>query len=498
MQLEFTFEDKEFMAQRGSEPAQVEQQFANFEMGFPCADIDRPATVDDGILRLDEEEVAALEAEYPYAIEGKKIEKFVPASGAASRMLKDLYALLNENLDDKQQELAKTFLATLPRYPFYEALKKAMADKQLDLDAEIPKGNFRLIIQYLLEKEGLNYGNLPKGLLLFHRYDNEIRTAIEEHFVEAALYATSGTDAYLHFTVSEHHLELFKAKVAEIQPVYEERFGVKYHVTFSMQAASTDTLAATEDNKPFRDENGKLLFRPGGHGALIYNVNNRDADILFVKNIDNVTKDQNIAPTVIYKKVLAAYLSQLQSIQFQYLKILEAGEVDPMTLCEIMDFAESKLMISLDEQPTTEELYELMNRPVRLCGMVKNEGEPGGGPFWVRDTEGNCSLQIVESSQIDKNDPEKLAIMAKATHFNPVDMVCAIKNYKGEKFDLLQYVDPNTGFISSKSYNGKTLKAMELPGLWNGAMANWITVFVEVPLATFNPVKNVFDLLKRN
>ena len=240
------------------------------------------------------------------------------------------------------------------------------------------------------------------------------------------------------------------------------------------------------------------MFRPGGHGALIYNVNNRDADILFVKNIDNVTKDQNIAPTVIYKKVLAAYLSQLQSIQFQYLKILEAGEVDPMMLCEIMDFAESKLMISLDEQPTAEELYELMNRPVRLCGMVKNEGEPGGGPFLVRDAEGNCSLQIVESSQIDKNDPEKLAIMAKATHFNPVDMVCAIKNYKGEKFDLLQYVDPNTGFISSKSYNGKTLKAMELPGLWNGAMADWITVFVEVPLATFNPVKTVFDLLKRN
>jgi len=484
MQLEFTFEDKEFMTQRGSDPVQVEQQFANFEKGFPFADIDRPATVDDGILRLDEEETAALEAEYPYAIEGKKIEKFVPASGAASRMFKDLYALLGDNLDDKQQELAKTFLATLPRYPFYEALKKAMADKQLDLDAEIQNGNFRLIIQYLLEKEGLNYGNLPKGLLLFHRYDNEIRTALEEHFVEAAL--------------SEHHLELFKAEVAEIQPIYEERFGVKYHVTFSMQAASTDTLAATADNEPFRDENGKLLFRPGGHGALIYNVNSRDADILFVKNIDNVTKDQNLAPTVIYKKVLAAYLAQLQSIQFQYLKILEAGEVDPMTLSEIMDFAATKLMISVGEQPTAEDLYELMNRPVRLCGMVKNEGEPGGGPFWVRDAEGNCSLQIVESSQIDKNNPEKAAIMAKATHFNPVDMVCAIKNYKGEKFDLLQYVDPNTGFISSKSYNGKTLKAMELPGLWNGAMANWITIFVEVPLATFNPVKTVFDLLKRN
>ena len=486
------------MKQRGSDPAQVEQQFANFEKGFPFADIDRPATIDDGILRLDEDQVAELEAEYPYAIEGKKIEKFVPASGAASRMFKDLYALLNEQLDEKQTALAQTFLSTLPRYPFYESLKQAMADKQLDLDAEIQKGNFRLIVQYLLEGEGLNYGNLPKGLLLFHRYENEIRTALEEHLLEAALYANNGKEAWLHFTVSEHHLELFKAKVAELLPKYEQKFGITYHVSFSMQAASTDTLAATEDNQPFRDESGKLLFRPGGHGALIYNVDGRDADILFVKNIDNVTKEQNIAPTVTYKKVLAAYLVQLQSLQFQYLKTLEAGDVDPMTLCEIMDFAESKLMISIDEQPTAEELYALMNRPLRLCGMVKNEGEPGGGPFWVRDTEGDCSLQIVESSQIDKNNPEKAAIMAKATHFNPVDMVCAIKNYKGEKFDLLQYVDPNTGFISSKSYNGRTLKAMELPGLWNGAMANWITIFVEVPLATFNPVKTVFDLLKRN
>ena len=498
MQLEFTFEDKDFMKQRGSDPAQVEQQFANFEKGFPFADIDRPATIDDGILRLNEDQVAELEAEYSYAIEGKKIEKFVPASGAASRMFKDLYALLNEQLDEKQTALAQTFLSTLPRYPFYEALKQVMADKQLDLDAEIQKGNFRLIIQYLLEGEGLNYGNLPKGLLQFHRYESEIRTALEEHLLEAALYANNGKEAWLHFTVSEHHLELFKAKVAELLPKYEQKFGITYHVSFSMQAASTDTLAATEDNQPFRDENGKLLFRPGGHGALIYNVDGRDADILFVKNIDNVTKEQNIAPTVTYKKVLAAYLVQLQSLQFQYLKTLEAGNVDPMTLCEIMDFAESKLMISIDEQPTAEELYTLMNRPLRLCGMVKNEGEPGGGPFWVRDTEGDCSLQIVESSQIDKNNPEKAAIMAKATHFNPVDMVCAIKNYKGEKFDLLQYVDPNTGFISSKSYNGRTLKAMELPGLWNGAMANWITIFVEVPLATFNPVKTVFDLLKRN
>jgi len=498
MQLEFTFEDKELMTARGSEPAQVEQQFARFEQGFPFADIDRPATIDDGIQRMTEDQTAELEAEYAYAIEGRKIEKFVPASGAASRMFKDLYALLNEELDEKQQAQAKDFLVALPRYPFYEALKKAMEEKGIHIETEIQKGNFRIIIQHLLEKEGLNYGNLPKGLLLFHRYENEIRTAMEEHLLEAALYANNGKETWLHFTVSEHHLELFKAKVAELVPKYEQKYGITYHISFSMQAASTDTLAATADNQPFRDENGRLLFRPGGHGALIHNLNDRDADILFVKNIDNVTKEQNIAPTVTYKKVLAAYLLQLQSRQFQYLKMLETSVIDPMTMCEIMDFAESKMMISIDDQPTVEELYELLNRPVRVCGMVKNEGEPGGGPFWVRDTEGNCSLQIVESSQIDKNNPEKAAIMQKATHFNPVDMVCAIKNYKGEKFELTEFVDPNTGFISSKSYNGRTLKAMELPGLWNGAMADWITIFVEVPLATFNPVKTVFDLLKRN
>lgn len=495
MEIAFSQHDIDFINQRGSKVEEVKRQFANFESGFPFANINRPAVVDDGIVRMDEDQVAELEAEYAYASKDKSIEKFVPASGAASRMFKDLYALLNEQISDEQKKLADTFLNTLTRYPFFESLKKNMQDKGLDIEKKMKEGDFRVIISNLLEKEGLNYGNLPKGLLLFHSYDNETRTALEEHLLEAALYANNGKEANLHFTVSEHHLELFKAKVAELLPKYEQKFGISYNVSFSMQAAATDTLAATEDNKPFRDENGELLFRPGGHGALIHNLNSRDADIIFVKNIDNVTKENLVAPTVTYKKVLASYLLQLQSMQFQYLKQLEEGNVDPMTLCEIMDFAETSLMVHVDEQPTEEELFELLNRPLRVCGMVKNEGEPGGGPFWVTDTDGNCSLQIVESSQIA---PEMKSIMQKATHFNPVDMVCATKDYKGRKFNLLEYVDEKTGFISSKSYNGQTLKAMELPGLWNGAMADWITVFVEVPLATFNPVKTVFDLLKRN
>ncbi len=498
MTHKFNNQDIAFIEKRGANVEDVEKQFSRFATGFPFANIVRPATKDDGILVLDEDQTAELQNEYQYSIEGKTVEKFVPASGAASRMFKDLFALLDDNLTEKQIETAMSFLANLERYPFYEALCEVMKNNNLDLAKEREEGNFRLVIKYLLEPEGLNYGNLPKGLLLFHRYDNEIRTAIEEHLLEAALYANNGSEADLHFTVSEQHLELFKQKVNELLPKYEAKFGLRYNVTYSMQAAYTDTLAATEQNEPFRDENGNLLFRPGGHGALIHNLNDRNADIIFVKNIDNVTKEQNIAPTVTYKKVLAAYLLQLQSLQFQYLEKLEEGNLDPMTLCEIMDFAESKLMISVGEQPDEEELYNLLNRPLRICGMVKNEGEPGGGPFWVKDSNGDCSLQIVESSQIDKSDPEKSAIMQRATHFNPVDMVCAIRDYKGNKFNLTEYIDPDTGFISSKSYNGRTLKAMELPGLWNGAMANWITVFVEVPLATFNPVKTVFDLLKRN
>ncbi|MCQ2275835.1 MAG: DUF4301 family protein [Bacteroidales bacterium] len=494
--VNFTSQDLEFMRQRGSAPENVEHQLECFQKGFDYADLDRAATIDDGIVRLDADLVEELVADYPNMLSGKKIVKFVPASGAASRMFKELYSYLSDDTPEIREK-ALNFLQKLPKFPFFEALSAALQKDGFDMQQELKNQNYKLIVRYLLESEGLNYGNQPKGLLLFHRYDDKIRTAVEEHLVEAALYAQNGGECFLHFTVSPQHQAGFEKLLQEVVPAYEQQYGVHYNIDFSIQDPATDTVAAELDNAPFRDENGNLLFRPAGHGALIHNLGKLDADVVFVKNIDNVITEDKVAPTVNYKKALAAYLLQLQSRAFQYLEVLESGDVDEMMLCEMLDFAESELMISMDEDFSAEALYEKLNRPIRICGMVKNEGEPGGGPFWVTNADGETSLQIVESSQINKKDEEQYGIMTNATHFNPVDMVCAFRNYKGEKFDLLQYVDPETGFISSKSYGDRTLKALELPGLWNGAMSDWITIFVEVPIETFNPVKTVFDLLRR-
>ncbi|MCR4680775.1 MAG: DUF4301 family protein [Bacteroidales bacterium] len=496
MSTQFSSQDLDFMRQRGSNPEEVQHQLDIFAKGFDFARLDRAATPGDGILQLDDEATEELVADYGQMLEGKKVVKFVPASGAASRMFKELYSYLTDDSEETRGKALK-FVDSLPRYPFYEALKQVVAKNGHDLETEARAGNYKLIVSALLNNEGLNYGNQPKGLLLFHRYADKIRTAVEEHLVEAARYACVDGQCYLHFTVSPQHQAGFEALLASVLPKYEQQYNVHYHIDFSIQDPATDTVAAELDNSPFRDEHGQLLFRPAGHGALIYNLNRLDADIVFVKNIDNVITEDKVETTVRYKKVIAAYLLQLQNRVNQYLKVLEAGNVDPMTLMEMLDFAETNLMIPMEEDMDADRLYELLNRPIRVCGMVKNEGEPGGGPFWVLDANDNASLQIVESSQIDKKNPQQMDIMSHATHFNPVDMVCALKNYKGERFDLLQYVDPETGFISSKSYGDRTLKALELPGLWNGAMANWITIFVEVPIQTFNPVKTVFDLLRR-
>ena len=496
MKIQFTPEDIQFIQARGSNPDEVQRQFSFFENGFKFVCLDRPATIDDGIVRLEEEQMEDLVADYEHLIEGKTVTKFVPASGAASRMFKELYSYL-ENDSEEIAVKAKAFLTKLPKFAFYEDLRKAMAKDGYAIEHELEYQNYKLIVRYILEKEGLNYGNLPKGLLKFHRYEDACRTAVEEHLVEAAQYARDGQgNCRLHFTVSPQHQQGFEQLLAKVLFAYEERFGVKYDISFSIQHPSTDTLAAELDNTPFRNEKGELLFRPGGHGALIGNLNSIHSDIVFVKNIDNVITEDKADTTFTYKKALASYLIELQNKTFYYLQKIEAGEVYDMDLCEMLDFASTELMINVDDDPTPEALYEKMNRPIRVCGMVKNEGEPGGGPFWVIDDEME-SLQIVESSQMDAKDTEQMEIARQATHFNPVDMVCAFRNYKGEFFNLKDYVDETKGFISSKSYGDRNLKAMELPGLWNGAMAYWITVFVEVPLATFNPVKTVFDLLKR-
>jgi hypothetical protein len=366
----------------------------------------------------------------------------------------------------------------------------------------IEEGNFKSVVDNLLNDKGLNYGNLPKGLLKFHSYPKEIRTSIEEHLVEGALYAVNGAGIVnLHFTVSEEHKELFKAKIDSVKSIYEKRFGVKFNISFSTQKQSTDTIAADSENNPFRSE-GKLVFRPGGHGALIENLNEMDADIIFIKNIDNVVPDKFKDSTVKYKQVIAGVLVSLQQKIYTYSEALENGKYSHDQLVEMLHFLSHSLFTSspdingYSDSELAEYLKGKFMRPIRVCGMVKNVGEPGGGPFLAYNNDGSVSLQILESSQIDMNNAEAVAIFKSATHFNPVDLVCAVKDKSGNNYNLIKYVDPQTGFISLKSKNGKELKALELPGLWNGAMSDWNTVFVEVPLETFNPVKTVNDLLR--
>ena len=491
----FTPEDIEFLKKRGNSPEEVEHQFHFFTTGFPFANLQRAATVGDGIVRLDDTARETLIQQYDNLTAGKKLLKFVPASGAASRMFKEAFSFLEEpaeQIPDKAKEL----IHSLPNYALYDDLKKAMLQDHLSLDTEIENDNYKLILSYLLTDKGLNYGAKPKAVLQFHRYEDGCRTALEEHLVEAANYSkeADGT-CRIHFTVSPQHLPLFKQLLENVQEKYEKKLNVKYRVEFSTQAPSTDTLAATEDNRPFRDHQGQLLFRPGGHGALIRNINDLEADVIFVKNIDNVFSEENLGDTITYKKMLAAQLLSLQEKLFAALDTLKAGSCSAEKLSEIRKFAEEELMISLNEDGITEEmLIQKLDRPLRVCGMVKNEGEPGGGPYWVKDSRGVTSLQIVESSQINQQNAEQKSIMQNSTHFNPVDMVCSFRRHNGGKFFLPDYVDDETGFISSKSYEGRPLKAMELPGLWNGAMARWITVFMEVPLTTFHPVKTIRDL----
>ena len=339
-------------------------------------------------------------------------------------------------------------------------------------------------------KDGLGYGQKPKGLVTFHAYPEGGRKAVEEHLVESAVYAAARGVARIHFTVSPEHIAGFETLLAEKVPVYEQRFGIRYDISFSVQKPSTDTIAVNPDNTPFRQDDGTLLFRPAGHGALVENLNEIDADLVFIKNIDNVTTDAQRGDTIRYKKVLAGILLDLQDRAFEYLKALEVGgaELEP-----IVEFIEQRLCVKLPADYDSALLRAVLDRPIRVCGMVRNEGEPGGGPFWASNADGTQSLQIAESSQIA---PADQPLMKAATHFNPVDLVCGVRDSKGRKFDLRRYTDPATGFISSKSSGGRELRAQELPGLWNGMMSRWNTIFVDVPITTFSPVKVVQDLLR--
>lgn len=497
--------DLEQLKAKGISETQIEEQLASFVKGFPFLEIAASASVEQGIMVVSKEEQAAyMDAWDAYLAKNKKIVKFVPASGAASRMFKNLYEFLSADYNEPNTAFETKFFGEINKFAFYDALNaKCLENEEKDIPALLAAGGYKAIVSNLLDAKGLNYGQLPKGLLLFHTYPGKVRTAMEEHLAEGAMYAKNNAgEVNIHFTVSPEHKALFEKLVEEKKGEYEEKFSVKYDISFSVQKPSTDTVAADMENQPFRDKNDRLLFRPGGHGALIENLNDVDADVVFIKNIDNVVPDSFKCSTVIYKKVIAGVLVTLQDKIFEYLRKIESGKYSHEEVEEMIHFLQNDLCIRNPETKLLEDAELILYikgkllRPLRVCGMVKNVGEPGGGPFLAMNPDGTVSLQVLESSQIDMKDPAKKAMFEKGTHFNPVDLVCAVKDYEGRKYNLPDYVDKNTGFISYKSKDGRELKALELPGLWNGAMSDWNTIFVEVPIETFNPVKTVNDLLR--
>ena len=493
----FSSEDLRQLHAKGIGMDVVERQLEYFRKGFPLLQLSRAAMIGDGIRQLTAKEISNFEQIYESNPGQRKMFKFVPASGAATRMFKDLYEFLLAD-DDKENAEIKDIFNRLHDFAFYPDLKQLMEKQHIRISDK------KKVAAVILLQDGLNYGNLPKGMLLFHKYGNDIRTALEEHLVEGANYAANADGSvHLHFTVSPEHQQGFETLVESKLRKYSELFGTSYNVHFSQQKPSTDTLAVDHENQPVRNADGALLFRPGGHGALLENLNEIDADIIFIKNIDNVVPDQMKPTTIKYKKALAGLLIELHEQTTKYYHLLRNSKNDKELINKMLIFLSEQLFFQppvsistwTDEEIKTY-LLKIFHRPIRVCGMVKNEGEPGGGPFWVRNNDGSVSLQIAESSQINMNDPQQKAIAASATHFNPVDLVCAVKDGDGRHFNLLDYRDPNTGFISKKSKDGVEVKAQELPCLWNGAMAHWNTVFVEVPIETFNPVKTMNDLLR--
>jgi hypothetical protein len=488
---------------QGMSPEQAATQINNFKEGFPFLPVVEAASPGNGIKKLSKVELDRYIMEYMQKASGKAIVKFIPASGAASRMFKDLFAFLDGNSDLDQSPFVRKFIDNIKKFAFYKDLDGALQKDGSSIDQALKENDYKRIISYLLEEKGLGYGNLPKGLLKFHHYDEQDRTPTYEHFIEGVRYAKGLNDTVrLHFTVSPEHEEKFHEEVNAIQPDLEKQFGVKFEVIFSEQKKSTDTIAVNPDNTPFQEEDGSILFRPAGHGALLENLNEINADLIFIKNVDNVVPDRLKDTTVDYKMAIGAMLLDIQEKAFASLEKLDKGlDESSVSSAEttFTDILLGKLPEGFENRPLEEKgafLKTKLNRPIRVCGMVENTGEPGGGPFWVKEEDGSLSLQIAETAQIDLDDPKQKEILQNSTHFNPVDLVCSTIDYMGQKFDLPDYRDMKTGFISSKSKGGKDLKALELPGLWNGAMAEWNTLFVEVPLITFNPVKTVNDLLR--
>ena len=487
----------------------IDQQIINFKNGFPFTQLVKAAKISNGIKLLSDSEIDTLKSKYEKN-KSLSICKFVPASGAATRMFKALFEFESAyNLSECNPALleneayvhVKEFFEQIEKFAFYPEMESILNKEGKSIKKLMKENRCNEILDVLLGNKGLNYRNLPKGLLHFHLYPDGSRTPVEEHLVEGTLYGKNpdGT-VNIHFTVSPEHMEIIRKLIESAKKRYEDLYQVKYNIFFSLQKPSTDTIAVDKENNPFRENDGSLLFRPAGHGALLENLNDLDDDIIFIKNVDNIVPDKIKDTTVLYKKVLGGLLVECRENIFRYLHMLDSESGD-IPLSEIEDFVKHTLCIEFHSDKMNDDekkkfLYQKLNRPIRICGMVKNVGEPGGGPFWAKNSDNTVSLQIVETSQVNLKAIEQRAIFDSSTHFNPVDIVCSIKDYKNKKFDLHKYRDPNTGFISKKSKNGRSLKAQELPGLWNGSMADWNTVFVEVPLITFNPVKIVNDLLR--
>lgn len=503
-----TKQDLDQIVAKGISEGDIYTQIENLKRGFPFVHLASAATVGHGITTLSEEKLQYYVDKYESTMPDLSVIKFVPASGAASRMFKDLNVFLKDSKAHKgvlepSASVIKT-MENISRFAFHAKLLQIMGKDGKNPDDLVLAKDYKTVADYILGAKGLNYGHLPKAMLMFHLYGDIPRTAFSEHLVEGANYAKSiNNEVSLHFTISPEHRKYFNQKLKNVVPQFEQMFGVKYKISFSEQMSKTDMVAIDMEGNLVRNADGSLLFRPGGHGALIENLNQIDADIVFIKNIDNVTVDKFKPITYTYKKALAGYLLEMQETTFEYMRLLENLSVSEIDLAQIEGFAMRVLNISVplgyfskSHRQKVAYWQKKLNRPIRVCGMVKNEGEPGGGPYWVLGKNNEKSLQIVEASQIDMNDRYQKDEVQKSSHFNPVDLVCGIKNFRGNKFNLKNYVDKNTGFISQKNQNGIDMKIQELPGLWNGAMADWITAFVEVPVSTFTPVKTLNDLLR--
>jgi hypothetical protein len=498
-----TTNELEQFKKRGISPEKALWQINQFVHGVKPIKLVAPASISRGIHIIDDTE------KYIKIFDSskKKYTKFVPASGAASRMFKSLFEFRDAFYRNKQTDIEQfpdvlKFFNKIHQFAFYKELNLQCEAKGASVDILIREKKYDIVLNNLLDNSGLSYENLPKGLLTFHRYpDGEVRTAFEEHLSEGAQYSKSSDNTVnIHFTVSPEHIEAFKYLSKKVLPMYEEKYAVKYTISYSMQKPSTDTLAVTPENKPFVDSDGQILFRPGGHGALIENLNLIDSDLIFIKNIDNVVPESKMKTTIEYKKALAGILLETQQKIFHLVKQLQESP-SPDIVAVASELLQKKFNLSgpcvsgdLSDKLVINKIISRLNRPLRVCGVVKNVGETGGGPFFAEDESGCVSLQIVESSQVDSNNRQQMEILKSSSHFNPVDIVCGVKDYLGRKFNLPDFVDSNTCFIAEKSKSGKKLQALELPGLWNGAMAGWNTIFVEVPIITFNPVKTVNDL----